>query len=92
MSIDPSSYDEILPERARRLPSAGYPTDPQAACAGDTIEVACPECGGSGYHRDERCGSCDGGGGRRVLLTEDPAQFYTGVDGWRHVGTVVSDA
>lgn len=63
--------------------------------AGDTIEVPCGECRGVGYHRDDSCGSCDGGGALRVLLTEDPAETtipepgdYRHRMGWRHVGEV----
>ena len=72
------------------------------ARAGDTIEVACPECYGGWVPMVGpclRCGAPDlprGSGTLRVLLTEDPrALSEFGKDeivAWRHVGTVVSDA
>ena len=100
MSVDPSSYDETLPERATvrverswANPISGtYP-----ARAGDTIEVLCPSM------TDGNCRYPDSGYRNdasehvlRVLLTEDPrALSEFGKDeivAWRHVGTVVSDA
>ena len=93
-------YDEILPERATVAREYGDDVAIGPARAGDTIEVACPECGGPGYScgGEELGFDCDGSGTLRVLLTEDPTLVHdqTGMPNnvvrykpaWRHVGEV----
>jgi len=48
-----TTYRGTVPDRPRRLPSAGYPVDPPFAAAGDVVEVPCGECGGTGWLPDD---------------------------------------